>query len=222
MDIIIVMSVSKYYKVAGLCICFLLPLSLYIIKTPFIQSDVYKTLVREALIWGLFGALCLVMKYGENEPFSSLGFPHGVFKSIGVAVIIVLAILFANVIYRIGYHLIFKTPSAKVPMMEKIIHYPVWLRLLLAIRAGIVEETFYRGYAITRLAQLTNNRAIAIIVPLLLFTAGHIAYGSVQFVLGTFVIGAVLTLSYLKTKNLLANIIAHILFDSIALFNPYH
>ena len=50
---------------------------------------------------------------------------------------------------------------------------PTWLIALIVVRAGVVEELCYRGYAIERLHALGLPRSLAAGVPLLIFGVGH-------------------------------------------------
>ena len=79
---------------------------------------------------------------------------------------------------------------------------PIGVSVLLYARAGIAEEVFYRGYAIERMEALTGNRAIAAVVPLLIFAGSHFSQG-LAGILITFVIGAIATSIYLWKRNLL-------------------
>lgn len=91
---------------------------------------------------------------------------------------------------------------------------PIWTTSLVILRAGVLEEFFYRGYAIERITSLTGSRAVAVAVPLAVFALGHYN-GGAGAVLVAFVLGAVLTAFYLWRRNLVANMIAHVLIDAI-------
>jgi membrane protease YdiL (CAAX protease family) len=91
---------------------------------------------------------------------------------------------------------------------------PVWVWFIIVLRAGIAEEVFYRGYAIERIQALTGNRWVAVAIPLIIFSSGHFRQGP-GGILISFVAGAILTVTYLWKKDLLANIIAHFTVDFI-------
>jgi hypothetical protein len=71
---------------------------------------------------------------------------------------------------------------------------------LVVLRAGIVEELFYRGYAIERLQLLGLNRWLAAVIPLLIFGFGHGTNGWANVVLAL-ALGAVLTAFYLWRRD---------------------
>jgi membrane protease YdiL (CAAX protease family) len=107
--------------------------------------------------------------------------------------------------------------SGAEPMYAKIQQLPIWGRTLVAVYAGFTEEFAYRGYAITRLQQLTGSKMAAILIPIILFGVGHAANGSLVHVVFAMLIGSVFIAFYLKTRNLLANMFAHSLFDFLFL-----
>ena len=81
-------------------------------------------------------------------------------------------------------------------------------------RAGILEELFYRGYAIERLKSLGFSPWVAAGVPLVIFSVGHWTGGWTNIAIA-FVVGAILTAFFLRSKDLFANMIAHTLVDLI-------
>jgi uncharacterized protein len=96
---------------------------------------------------------------------------------------------------------------------------PVWLVVLVVLRAGVVEELFYRGYAIERLQLLGLNRYWAGGIPLLIFGFAHGINGWANIVLAL-ALGAVLTAVYLWRRDLVANMIGHFMIDSISVLLP--
>lgn len=92
----------------------------------------------------------------------------------------------------------------------------LWLAAIICLRAGIVEEVFFRGYAIERIKQLSGSTALAFLVPLGTFSVLHYGIGWV-LVLNAFIVGSVLSLFYWWRRDLLANMIAHFLVDCVPL-----
>lgn len=91
---------------------------------------------------------------------------------------------------------------------------PLWAVAIAVFRAGTVEEICYRGFAIERLQSLTGNRALAIGLPLVLFAAFHYRQGYAGILIA-FVLGAILTATYVRRRDLTANIVTHFLVDFI-------
>ena len=87
---------------------------------------------------------------------------------------------------------------------------PPWFRLVLAVTGGTVEEIFYRGYAIERLASLLNRRWLAGAVSALVFGLAHIPYWGLGFSLAADLpFGILMTVFYLWRRDLMANMLAH-------------
>lgn len=93
---------------------------------------------------------------------------------------------------------------------------PIWLLALTVLRAGVVEELFYRGYAMERVKWLTGSTLLAWIIPLGVFTSGHLYLGWAG-VLNAGLMGAVLAAFYWWRRDLLANMVSHFLVDFIPL-----
>ena len=96
---------------------------------------------------------------------------------------------------------------------------PLWLVLLVVLRAGVVEELFYRGYAIERLQSLGLNRYFAGIIPLLIFGFAHVTNGWANVVVAL-AIGSVLMAVYLWRRDLVANMLGHFMVDFISVVLP--
>jgi membrane protease YdiL (CAAX protease family) len=163
-----------------------------------------------------FLILLAIIRFGEKESFSSLGVMNFNLKTLGniglqMVVCLVVTFIFLNVLNLMH---ISSTPE---PMYAKIQALPIWGRTLVSIWAGFSEEFAYRGYAITRLQQLTRSQTAAILIPAFLFGIGHAANGSLIHVVFAILIGCVFIAFYIKTKNLLANISSHALYDFLFL-----
>jgi hypothetical protein len=79
---------------------------------------------------------------------------------------------------------------------------PTWVLLVVIIRAGFVEELFYRGYAIERLQSLTGSLIFAAGIPLVIFAVSHYRQGQAGIIIAMLT-GAVLTGVYVyKAKPL--------------------
>jgi membrane protease YdiL (CAAX protease family) len=79
----------------------------------------------------------------------------------------------------------------------------------------VVEELFYRGFAIERLEALGLNRYVAAAVPLIIFGVVHWTGGWANIVIAL-ALGAMLSGFYLWRRDLVANMIGHFLVDFIA------
>jgi membrane protease YdiL (CAAX protease family) len=164
--------------------------------------------LREFTIFALLGLLLVIVRRGERLPWSSIGMQRGragqsllwgllAFILLGVGTVAALGLLSITGLPYGGSH-------AFVP--------PLWLTAIVVIRAGVVEEVFYRGYAIERMKLLTGSRAAAALLPLVAFALFHYR-GGIGGVLIALILGAILTGFYLWRRDLKANIVAHFLID---------
>jgi membrane protease YdiL (CAAX protease family) len=172
------------------------------------------TLWKESLIWLCVIALLLIIRRGEHLPFSSVGIGTSTWKKSilwgGILIVI------CGVVGSVAAGL---THFRGGPMAEGLAKLPLWLVILIVLRAGVVEEFFYRGYAIERLQQLGLNRYVAGIIPLLIFGFAHGTNGWANVILALS-LGAVLTAFYLWRRDLVANMIGHFMIDLLATVLP--
>ena len=89
---------------------------------------------------------------------------------------------------------------------------PLWLITAIVLRAGVVEELFYRGYAIERLRMIGLGRFWSIAIPLVIFSLGHWSGGAANILIA-FAAALILTAFYLWRRDLAANMIGHGLVD---------
>lgn len=91
-------------------------------------------------------------------------------------------------------------------------------RLFVALTAGVTEEVLFRGYALERLDELTDNRLLAGVVTLVAFVLGHKSdtwdWGSLVFIVQP---ATIVTALYLRFRDLLALITIHALTDAVGL-----
>jgi len=94
--------------------------------------------------------------------------------------------------------------------------------VVLSLTAGIVEETIFRGYLITRIKQFGRLKSwlIPIVISSLAFGSGHTYQGLGGFILIS-IYGAMYAFLFIRTKSLWPCIIAHFFQDFSAIFYPY-
>jgi membrane protease YdiL (CAAX protease family) len=145
----------------------------------------------------------------ERATLASLGFRRPTWKTLALAAGILLV---ANVILPI-----FTTPiwnrfsdAAVDEGVRRLTLVPLWLRLVMAVTGGAIEETLYRGYATERLVWLTGRPWLAASLAALGFGLAHIpAWGTAFALTVDLPFGLLMTLVYLWRRDLLANILAH-------------
>ena len=195
---------------AATLILALLPIGRWIAPGDSIQA----LLCREAF-WWIFAAVVLIwLAFVERLPLTSIGFRWPTWKTFlfalaGAAAVLFVMILHMGVIVRV-FHLDTTTVLAQQRM---ILSKPYWFRVVLVLRAAVVEEVVFRGYLIEKVRQLTGSGLLAVAVSVLTFTWAHYAgWGAVQLI-PVFGAGTALALLYVWRRDLPSNMLAHFLTD---------
>jgi membrane protease YdiL (CAAX protease family) len=173
-------------------------------------SPFTAALWKDSLIWLCAIVLLVIIQRGERLPLTSIGIGTSTWKKsiLWGLVLTVLCFLVGGVIVALTH---FNGGSNG----EALSRLPVWLITLIVIRAGVVEELFYRGYAIERLQALGLNRYLAAAIPLIIFSVGHWTGGWANIAIAL-ALGAILSAFYLWRRDLVANMIGHFMVDFIA------
>jgi uncharacterized protein len=169
-----------------------------------------STVLKEALIWVSALALIVIIRRGEHLPMRSIGLGTARWwKSTlwGFVLALVSAVVVGVLAYVTGYG---NGPGSAA--FEKL---PLWLITAIVLRAGVVEELFYRGYAIERLRMIGLGRFWSIAIPLVIFSLGHWSGGAANILIA-FAAALILTAFYLWRRDLAANMIGHGLVDFVA------
>ena len=169
-----------------------------------------SAVLKEALIWVSAVTLLVIIRRGEHLPMRSIGLGTARWwKSIlwGFVIAVVSLVAVGALAHVTGYG---HGPGSAA--FEKL---PLWLITLIVFRAGVVEELFYRGYAIERLNLIGLGRFWSVAIPLVIFSFGHWSGGPANILIA-FAAGLILTGFYLWRRDLVANMIGHGLVDFVA------
>jgi membrane protease YdiL (CAAX protease family) len=199
--------------VAGLALVIAMPMLAPLLPLEGFSSTT-RILAGEALFWLLALALLAIVVLWEKRPVSSIGLRAPTIRSVwrGLGGLVVYLLIGAAM--AVLLHVV----AGEVPRFggveATLKSLPAWAMVLLAIRAGVVEELMTRGFALHRLSEWSGSLWVGAILQLLLFAGLHVpvwgwAKGAIVLVLG-----AVLTLLYLRHRDLAANMITHALVDS--------
>jgi membrane protease YdiL (CAAX protease family) len=174
------------------------------------ETTFASAILKEALIWLNAIALIVIIRRGEHLPLHSIGLGTARWwKSIlwGFIIAMVSAVVVGALAHLTGYG---HGPGSAA--FEKL---PLWLITAIVFRAGVVEELFYRGYAIERLQLIGVNPFWSVAIPLVIFSLGHWSGGAANILIA-FAAGLILTGFYLWRRDLVANMIGHGLVDFVA------
>jgi uncharacterized protein len=168
------------------------------------------TLAREACMFASAGLLVWLVRKREGLPLTSIGIGTSpLWKSLAWGVVIAIACIVpaALLVKLTGYgHGAASQAFAKLP---------VWVLFVVVLRAGIVEELFFRGYAIERLRAVGAGHIASWAIPLAIFSAAHWTGGAANILIAL-VLGGILTAFYLWRRDLVSNMFGHFLVDFVS------
>jgi membrane protease YdiL (CAAX protease family) len=173
-------------------------------------------LAHEAVWWALALILLLWLHYVERLPFLSIGLRKPTGKTIlygvlaGIVLIAIMIVHFAVIIPM--FHL-----DATHALAEKqaIMGHPLWYRLLMVLRAAVVEEILFRGYMIEKVRQLTGSTALAVVVSAAVFTYAHLSGWGAVHLIPVCAAAIVFALLYIWRRDLPCNMIGHFIVDGV-------
>ncbi len=187
----------------GLIITFLLvPVFLYLYPIVWPVGSLTNThlVIRELGIFAIAGILILIIFKGEGKGLDSVGLYNGSWlKSVWLALLIIVVsigtLLLTLAVF--GYLGISFGDGAASKKYDDI---SLWVMTLIVLRAGIVEELFYRGYIIERLEKLSRSWVVTILLPSIIFGLFHYKQG-IGGIIISFLIGMIMAIAYWKKKR---------------------
>jgi uncharacterized protein len=165
------------------------------------------------LWWVATALVILYLLRVERRQLSSIGLSPPSLQDLVLAILAAILMIAGAVVIRDG---IFPVIHAQVKTTEIMRYFasPYWYRLIVVSRAACAEETLLRAFPFERLAEMTGKPVFAAVVTWAAFTASHLrTWGWAYLILSGFH-GIVLTLLYLRRRNLPSNVIAHWLVDA--------
>jgi membrane protease YdiL (CAAX protease family) len=103
--------------------------------------------------------------------------------------------------------------------IDQLAAMPPWFRVVVGLTGGMIEEIFYRGYAIERLATITGRAWLGGLISAVIFALSHVPVWGLGFALAADLpFGLLMTAFYLWRRDLLANILAHSTGIVVAMF----
>lgn len=173
-------------------------------------------LMRETVWWSCAAAVLIWLRFGEQLPLSSIGFRRVTWKGLLfglLAAVTTTAIMVVH--YAVVIPLLHLNASAGLAAQQEILKTPYWFRVLLVLRAAVVEEILFRGYLIEKVRQVTGNVWIAILCSVAAFTYAHLAGWGVVHLLPVAAAGLIFALLYAWRRDLPSNIVGHFLADGL-------
>ena len=179
----------------------------YIAPDPLTNAFVIE---RELSIFILAGFLILLITNGEELELDSIGL-HG--RHWGKSILWSLLLFFIFFAVILGCLGLFKLVGISFGQAgSKYDKISLVVLTLMMLRAGVVEEIFYRGYIMERVSKIYNHWVAYLLIPSFIFGLLHFRQG-IGGIIIAFVGGLVIGLFYWKTRDLKATIMAHFMVD---------
>lgn len=140
-----------------------------------------------------------------RRPVQELGLGVGA-GVISWLVVLLLVMLIGMIVYALGGEDLL--PQSPPPMLEWIVGLPFAVRLGLALSAGLVEETFFRGFLQPR---------VGIVFSSVLFILAHLSYGQPFMLVGVAMLSFIFAGLVRWRQSIWAAAAAHATFDGIQL-----
>jgi membrane protease YdiL (CAAX protease family) len=162
--------------------------------------------------------LVTILKY-HRETIFSLGLQRDRWKThllIGLALVPFLFLI--NAAVAVTFRLYFPQYYNDVNPLTDLIHSPQQLILIVfsALIAGGIKEELQRAFILTRFRQHLGGAGLGLALWSIGFGAGHYVQGMQGVVIAT-IYGLIFGIIYLLSRSLIAPIIAHGAYDTIAL-----
>lgn len=173
--------------------------------------------ITEGAVW-LYAAIVLgIALFWERRTLASIGLRRPRLSSLGFG--IAAAIAMAAVGAAAGYVIygLLRQPQHADAQAAALVGGSVIYALCLSVRAGVVEEIFYRGLATEQLSVFTGSRWLSALVAAAVFTLVHALHFDWVQLIPIGIVALILAALYLWRHDLWANIIGHIVVDSAGL-----
>ena len=166
---------------------------------------VADTIIKYLDLIGIFFLLWILMKFIDKEPFINLGFSIK-----GKANDIILGMTLGLLLMSVGYSILILLGEIKFIGFNYDLK-SIILLFILFIGVSVVEETYVRGYVLKNLLK-SFNPIVSLIISSAIFSFLHFLNPNVNYIALTelFIVGLLLGISYVYTKNLWFPIALHL------------
>lgn len=183
-------------------------------------TSIAKGLPRWVLLigphWLVAGVVVAVVLWAERRQLASIGLEWPSLHDLGWAVVAFVVGILSFMVTRPLVELLGLSGTGTGGGLRTILSFPIGIVVVLSVSAGITEEVMFRGYPIERLSEMTGSIWIAAALTVVMFTAAHIPLWGLG---GALQIGGwtvVVTVLYVRLRNLPACILMHTCNDLFA------
>lgn len=171
-------------------------------------------LAREAVWWGYAAIIVVWLLLVERNPLSSIGFRVSTWRTfafaVGAALVLTGIMILHFAVIVPALHL---NADIAGNVREHIMQTPYWYRVMMVLRAAVVEEILFRSYLMEKVHQLTGSWAAAIVLSIIAFTYAHLSGWGAVHLIPVFGAAIVFALLYVWRRDTPCNMIAHFLAD---------
>lgn len=168
-------------------------------------------------LWAVTLTVLAMVVWGERRPLVSIGLGGLTAWSLGWGLVAGLLAILAFPVSALILEMFGVQSLTAIRGAAALGALPLWARLATLATAGICEEVLFRGYAITRLRELTGSRALAVIVPAVVFVGLHAPSWGLAHLLYAAIVAVIMTVLFLWRGDLWSNIFAHLFADAVPL-----
>jgi membrane protease YdiL (CAAX protease family) len=173
-------------------------------------------LIGQILLWLLGAAVVAIVLFWEKRTLGSLWLQPFRWRSVVWGLL--LAVAYYAVFFPAGEWVRRTTGLPGFAAgMEDVMRFPLWYRVIAVIGAGVVEETLFRGFTVTRLFALTGRLWVAATLAVVGFNALHVPVWGWGFAVGGLVSGTAAMSFFVWRRDLLAMMVFHTLVDATGL-----
>jgi len=173
-------------------------------------------LSREALFWAEGAFVLLWLRLVEKRPLASIGLRRPTWATLGYGLLAALALIVVFIVHFGFLVPHFHLDGAHADAVRAgILARPLWYRILLVLRAAVVEEILYRGYLIEKVRDLSGSTVLAVLVSVAAFTYAHLGGWGVVQLIPVAAGGVIFALLYVWKRDLPSNMLAHFITDGI-------
>ena len=136
-------------------------------------GEIAARVVTEGAIW-IYAAIVLVIALlWEGRTLVSIGLRKPTFASLGFALAGGAAMVGAGALAGYIVYGLLRQPAHANAQAAALVNGSVVYALCIAVRAGVIEEIFFRGLAIEQLAVLTGSRLLSAFLATAVFVVVH-------------------------------------------------
>lgn len=171
----------------------------------------------QLMLWAIAAAVLAIVVVWEHRPLASIGFAEVGWKSVASGLAMAAALMYAIAPFALKVVAATGLPGFEARFAAQLGGMPRWFLVFAAVSGGTIEELLYRGYAVERIAALTSSYWASGAIVVTIFAAAHIPVWGIGPALTTVITGSALTGFYIWRRDVVANMIAHVVTDTAGL-----